>query len=141
VNGGIIAMDPHTGRVLSLVGGYSFDQSQFNRVTQAYRQPGSAFKPFVYAAAMDEGYTPATQVLDSPFVAKRDDADECQALLDEQDDQTSAARRISKSKSMLTVMLSRMKTAKFSISRATTPQVNSTACKRSGLVWRNLRTQ
>ena len=85
VNGGIVAMDPHTGRVLALVGGYSFERSQFNRVTQAYRQPGSAFKPFVYAAAMDEGYTPATQVLDSPFVAKRDDADECQALLDEQD--------------------------------------------------------
>jgi penicillin-binding protein 1A len=90
VNGGIIAMDPHTGRVLALVGGYSFDQSQFNRVTQAYRQPGSAFKPFVYAAAMDEGYTPATQVLDSPFVAKRDDADECQALLDEQDEANTA---------------------------------------------------
>ena len=73
INGGIIAMDPHTGRVLSLVGGYSFDQSQFNRATQAYRQPGSAFKPFVYAAAMDNGYTPASQVLDAPFVIERQD--------------------------------------------------------------------
>ena len=91
VNGGLISMDPHTGRVLALVGGYSFDQSQFNRATQAYRQPGSAFKPFVYAAALDEGYTPATQVLDAPFVAKRDDADECQALLDEEQAATAAA--------------------------------------------------
>ncbi len=84
VNGGIIAMDPHTGRVLALVGGYSFQQSQFNRATQAYRQPGSGFKPFVYAAALDEGYTPATQVLDAPFVIERQDADECRALLDEE---------------------------------------------------------
>lgn len=91
VNGGLISMDPHTGRVLALVGGYSFDQSQFNRATQAYRQPGSAFKPFVYAAALDEGYTPATQVLDAPFVAKRDDADECQALLDEEQAALAAA--------------------------------------------------
>lgn len=84
VNGGIVAMDPHTGRVLALVGGYSFEQSQFNRATQAYRQPGSGFKPFVYAAALDEGYTPATQVLDAPFVIERQDADECRALLEEE---------------------------------------------------------
>ena len=84
VNGGIVAMDPHTGRVLALVGGYSFDQSQFNRATQAYRQPGSGFKPFVYAASLDEGYTPATQVLDAPFVIERQDADECRALLEEE---------------------------------------------------------
>ncbi len=77
INGGLIAMDPHTGRVLALVGGYSFDQSQFNRVTQAKRQPGSAFKPFVYAAALDEGYTPASQVLDAPFVIERQDT-ECE---------------------------------------------------------------
>lgn len=77
VNGGIIAMDPHTGRVLSLVGGYSFEQSQFNRVTQAKRQPGSAFKPFVYAAALDNGYTPSSQVLDAPFVIERQDV-ECE---------------------------------------------------------------
>ena len=77
VNGGIIAMDPHTGRVLSLVGGYSFEQSQFNRVTQAKRQPGSAFKPFVYAAALDKGFTPSSQVLDAPFVIERQDV-ECE---------------------------------------------------------------
>jgi penicillin-binding protein 1A len=75
VNGGLIAMDPHTGRVKALIGGYSFEQSQFNRVTQAYRQPGSSFKPFVYAAAMLEGFTPATQVLDAPFVIERSDSD------------------------------------------------------------------
>jgi len=77
INGGLIAMDPHTGRVLALVGGYSFEQSQFNRATQAYRQPGSAFKPFVYAAALDQGYTPASQVLDAPFVIERQDT-ECE---------------------------------------------------------------
>ena len=69
VNGGILAMDPHTGRVLAMVGGYSFQHSQFNRATQARRQPGSAFKPFVYAAALDHGYTPASLILDAPFVA------------------------------------------------------------------------
>ncbi|WP_371398215.1 penicillin-binding protein 1A [Fretibacter rubidus] len=84
VNGGLVAMDPHTGRVLALVGGYSFEQSQFNRVTQAYRQPGSAFKPFVYAAALEEGYTPATQVLDAPFIIERDDADECREIQEEE---------------------------------------------------------
>lgn len=76
VNGGIIAMDPHTGRVLALVGGYSFSQSQFNRSTQAYRQPGSAFKPFVYQAALDSGLTPVSQVLDAPFVIEHNDRDE-----------------------------------------------------------------
>lgn len=75
VNGGLIAMDPNNGRVLALVGGYSFQQSQFNRATQAKRQPGSALKPFVYAAALDNGYTPASQVLDAPFVIERKDTD------------------------------------------------------------------
>ncbi len=68
VDGALIALDPHTGRVLAMGGGYSFWKSQFNRVTQANRQPGSSFKPFVYAAALERGYTPATQVLDAPFV-------------------------------------------------------------------------
>lgn len=77
VNGGLIAMDPHTGRVLALVGGYSFNQSQYNRATQAKRQPGSAFKPFVYAAALENDFTPSSQVLDAPFVIERNDADEC----------------------------------------------------------------
>ncbi len=76
-NGGLMAMDPHTGRVLALVGGYSFEQSQFNRATQAARQPGSAFKPFVYAAALDNGYTPSSQVLDAPFVIEFQDV-ECE---------------------------------------------------------------
>ena len=63
----IVAMDPWTGRVLAMVGGFSFDQSQFNRATQALRQPGSSFKPFVYAAALDNGYTPSTVVMDAPI--------------------------------------------------------------------------
>ncbi|MET3590126.1 penicillin-binding protein 1A [Bartonella silvatica] len=67
VEGAIVAMDPHTGRVLAMVGGFSFSASEFNRATQAYRQPGSAFKPFVYATALDNGYTPASVVLDGPI--------------------------------------------------------------------------
>src|SRR4051794_9042965 len=60
VSGAMVVMDPWTGRVLAMVGGFSFDQSQFNRATQAYRQPGSSFKPIVYSAALDNGYTPST---------------------------------------------------------------------------------
>ncbi|HEY5964975.1 MAG TPA: penicillin-binding transpeptidase domain-containing protein, partial [Xanthobacteraceae bacterium] len=67
VSGAMVAMDPLTGRVVAMVGGFSFDQSQFNRATQAMRQPGSSFKPFVYAAALDNGYTPSTVVMDSPI--------------------------------------------------------------------------
>ncbi|MCA6113645.1 penicillin-binding protein 1A [Bradyrhizobium sp. WSM 1738] len=67
VSGAMVAMDPWTGRVLAMVGGFSFDQSQFNRATQAYRQPGSTFKPLVYSAAMDNGYTPATIMIDGPI--------------------------------------------------------------------------
>ena len=67
VEGGIIVMDPWTGRVQALVGGFSYDESQFNRATQAFRQPGSSFKPFVYAAALDNGYTPSSVVLDAPI--------------------------------------------------------------------------
>jgi penicillin-binding protein 1A len=68
VEGAMVVMDPHTGRVLALVGGYSIARSQFDRATQALRQPGSAFKPFVYLTAMENGYTPSTLVLDAPFV-------------------------------------------------------------------------
>lgn len=67
VSGAMVVMDPLTGRVLAMVGGFSFDQSQFNRATQAYRQPGSSFKPIVYSAALDNGYTPSTVVLDAPI--------------------------------------------------------------------------
>ena len=68
VNGGIVAIDPHTGDIKALVGGFNFKSSEFNRVTQAKRQPGSAFKPIVYAAALESGYSPNSIVLDAPFV-------------------------------------------------------------------------
>ena len=68
INGGIVVMDPYTGRVLAMVGGFSFKLSEFNRATQAHRQPGSAFKPIVYAAALENGFTPSTLILDAPFV-------------------------------------------------------------------------
>lgn len=68
IEGSLVALDPHTGRVLAMVGGYSYERSQFNRVSQADRQPGSAFKPFVYLSALEQGYTPSTIILDAPFV-------------------------------------------------------------------------
>ena len=68
VNGGIVALDPFTGEVLALVGGFNFKVSEFNRVTQAKRQPGSAFKPIVYAAALEKGFAPNSIILDAPFV-------------------------------------------------------------------------
>ena len=68
VNGAIVVIDPRNGRVLALSGGYDFDGSEFNRATQAYRQPGSAFKPFVYLAALENGYLPNTKILDAPLV-------------------------------------------------------------------------
>ncbi len=70
IQGALIALDPHTGRILAMQGGwnYSYGGSEFNRATQAKRQPGSAFKPFVYLAALDKGFTPATLILDAPFV-------------------------------------------------------------------------
>ncbi len=68
VEGAIFSMDPRTGEILAMAGGYDFYKSQFNRATQARRQPGSAFKPIVYSAALDNGYTPASIVLDAPFV-------------------------------------------------------------------------
>ena len=68
INGGIVVMDPYTGRVLALSGGFSFKNSEFNRASQALRQPGSAFKPFVYALALENNYTPSSLVLDAPLV-------------------------------------------------------------------------
>jgi len=71
INGAIVVMDPYTGRVLAMAGGFSFKLSEFNRATQARRQPGSAFKPIVYAAALENGFTPSTLVLDAPFVMEQ----------------------------------------------------------------------
>ena len=71
VNGAIIAIDPHNGKVKALVGGFSFESSEFNRATQAKRQPGSAYKPFVYAAALENNFSPNSIVLDAPFIAEQ----------------------------------------------------------------------
>ena len=71
VNGGIVALDPFTGEVKALVGGFSYTSSEFNRGPQAKRQPGSAFKPFVYAAAIENGLSPNSIVLDAPFIAEQ----------------------------------------------------------------------
>ena len=71
VNGGIVVLNPHTGEVKALVGGFSYTSSEFNRVTQAKRQPGSAFKPFVYAAAIENGLSPNSIVLDAPFISEQ----------------------------------------------------------------------
>ena len=68
VNGGIVVIDPFTGDIKALVGGFDFKRSEFNRVTQAKRQPGSAFKPIVYAAALENGFSPNSIILDAPFV-------------------------------------------------------------------------
>ncbi len=76
VNGALVVVDPSSGRVLALVGGYSFSLSNFNRATQAKRQPGSAFKPFVYATALENGMTPATTILDAPIELRGASADE-----------------------------------------------------------------
>ena len=71
IQGALLAMDAHTGRVLAMQGGFSYQSSSFNRSTQAERQPGSLFKPLVYAAALDQGYTPATRVLDAPLLLEQ----------------------------------------------------------------------
>ena len=71
VNGGMVVMDPHNGKVKALVGGYSFKSSEFNRATQAKRQPGSAFKPIVYASALENGFLPNSLILDAPFVSEQ----------------------------------------------------------------------
>ncbi len=71
INGSIVVMNPHNGKVKALVGGYSFESSEFNRATQAKRQPGSAFKPVVYASALENGYLPNSLILDAPFVSEQ----------------------------------------------------------------------
>ncbi len=70
-NGAIVVMDPYTGRVLAMSGGFSFRQSEFNRASQALRQPGSAFKPFIYALALENNFNPSTLVLDAPLVLEQ----------------------------------------------------------------------
>jgi penicillin-binding protein 1A len=67
VSGALVALDPHTGRVLAMSGGFSYEMSQFNRATQAKRQTGSAIKPFIYLSALDKGYTPSSVILDAPI--------------------------------------------------------------------------
>ncbi len=71
IEGAVVALDPHTGRVLAMSGGFSYERSQFNRATQALRQPGSAFKPFIYLAALENGYTPSSLVMDAPIVLEQ----------------------------------------------------------------------
>ncbi len=68
VDGALIALDPHNGAITALAGGYDFRRSHYNRVTQARRQPGSSFKPFIYSAALEQGYTPASLINDAPVV-------------------------------------------------------------------------
>jgi penicillin-binding protein 1A len=74
VQGAFVALDPHDGSIVALVGGFDYDASKFNRVTQARRQPGSSFKPFVYSAALEAGLTPASVILDAPVVYEAPDA-------------------------------------------------------------------
>ncbi|MEI6440569.1 MAG: penicillin-binding protein 1A [Alphaproteobacteria bacterium] len=76
VNGALVAIEPNSGRVLAMVGGYSFSLSSFNRATQALRQPGSSFKPIVYATALENGYTPASVVMDSPITIQGRDGED-----------------------------------------------------------------
>ena len=66
--GALVALDPNTGEILALVGGRNFDESKFNRATQAYRQPGSAFKPIIYATALENGFRSIEHILDAPLV-------------------------------------------------------------------------
>lgn len=73
VEGALVALNPHTGRVLAMAGGFAFERNQFNRAIQAARQPGSSFKPFVYLAALDSGYTPSSLILDAPIVMENVD--------------------------------------------------------------------
>ncbi len=75
VEGGLIAIDPKVGAIRAMVGGYDFSRSEYNRAVQAHRQPGSAFKPLIYATAMSQGLSPATQILDAPVVYEQEEED------------------------------------------------------------------
>ena len=109
VNGGLIALDPHSGRVLAMVGGFSPETSEFNRATQALRQTGSAFKPFVYLAALEEGMNPTQLILDAPFVADQGPGLEKWKPLNYQSDQfyglTPMRVGVEKSRNLMTVRL------------------------------------
>ena len=80
VEGAFVALDPRDGAVRALVGGFDFNRSPFNRATQAWRQPGSSFKPFIYSAALEKGFMPGTMVDDAPPVLRRRRSPERQAL-------------------------------------------------------------
>jgi penicillin-binding protein 1A len=76
IEGGVVVMDPHTGRVLAIAGGFSYGESQFNRAVQAKRQPGSSFKPIIYAAALDNGYNPSSVMIDAPMEVEQGNGQE-----------------------------------------------------------------
>ena len=109
VNGGLIALDPHSGRILAMVGGFSPETSEFNRATQALRQTGSAFKPFVYLAALEEGMSPTQPILDAPFVADQGPGLEKWKPLNYESDQfyglTPMRVGVEKSRNLMTVRL------------------------------------
>jgi len=109
IQGSLIALDPHTGRILAMQGGwnYRYGGSEFNRATQARRQPGSAFKPFVYLAALDKGFTPATLILDAPFVLEDEVAGTWKPTnySNEFYGPTTLRRGIEKSRNLMTVRL------------------------------------
>src|SRR5581483_12316311 len=73
VEGGLVAIDPRTGAIRAMVGGFDFSRSEYNRAVMAHRQPGSAFKPIIYATALSQGMSPATLVLDAPVVYEQED--------------------------------------------------------------------
>jgi penicillin-binding protein 1A len=109
ISGAIVAMDPHTGRVKAMVGGFSFDKSEFNRATQALRQPGSSFKPIVYATALDNGYTPSSIILDEPIEIDQGNGEVWRP--DNYDGKSTGPRTlrqgIERSKNLMTVRLAR----------------------------------
>jgi penicillin-binding protein 1A len=108
ISGGLVAMDPFTGRVHAMVGGFSYDQSEFNRATQAQRQPGSSFKPFVYATALDNGYTPSTMVDDAPITIESGGESWTPSNFDGKSTGLHTLRYgIEKSKNLMTVRLAR----------------------------------
>ncbi len=111
VNGGLVVLDPHTGRVLAMSGGYSFGGTEFNRVTQAERQPGSAFKPFVYMAGLENGFTPSTMILDAPVEMEQGVGQETwkpQNYHDEYLGPTTMRVGLEKSRNTMTVRLAQM---------------------------------